>query len=153
MGCLYYSILLCFLNPLPADFHIVYSSSTWQEVFLLNIRHIAIGGFLVGLSITFQLIPVIFGELFVLVTIFSTLPIFIITRLNPKTGGVAFVVTAILVLSFNSHEGLFFIFTNGPVGLALGTLNYYSDMKSSPPPHGTFPLRIRGGLRGSSKKH
>lgn len=95
----------------------------------MSIRHITLGGFLVGISIVFQLIPVVFGEAFILATILSAFPIFILAKINPRTGFIGFVVAGILVLSFDSHEGLFFLFTNGPVGLSLGTLSYYSKVR------------------------
>ncbi|MBB6214320.1 hypothetical protein HNQ80_000389 [Anaerosolibacter carboniphilus] len=95
----------------------------------MNIRHITLGGFLVSISIVFQLIPVILGEIFILATILSALPIFILAKINPRTGFIGFIVAGILILSFNSHEGLFFLFTNGPVGLSLGTLSCYSKVR------------------------
>jgi len=96
---------------------------------LINIKHIVLGGLLVCLSVVFQLIPVVFGEIFVFATMLSALPIFILAKINPKAGLIAFTVAGILILVFNIHEGIFFIFTNGPVGLALGILNYYTELR------------------------
>jgi len=72
------------------------------------------------------LIPVVFGEIFVLATMLSALPIFILARINPRADFIGLTIAGTLILSFNIHEGLFFLFTNGPVGLSLGILSFYT---------------------------
>ena len=93
-------------------------------VLCLNIRNIAQGGLLICLSVLLQLLPTSLGEVFVIVTIFSAIPIYILSRLNPKAGLLGYIISAILIFLFNAHEGIFFLFTNGVVGFSLGALNY-----------------------------
>lgn len=90
----------------------------------MSVRNIAQGGLLICLSSVLQLIPASFGEIFVIVTIFSAIPIYILSRLNPKVGLLGYIIAGILIFFFNAHEGLFFLFTNGVVGFSLGTFNY-----------------------------
>lgn len=90
----------------------------------MSIRNIAQGGLLICLSSVLQLIPASFGEIFVIVTIFSAIPIYILSRLNPKVGLLGYIIAGILIFFFNAHEGLFFLFTNGVVGFSLGAFNY-----------------------------
>ena len=84
---------------------------------------------LVALAVSFQIIPVIFSHQYVLLTMFSALPIYLITRISGSMGVIAFMVAGIAVFSINPHEGLFFLFTNGPIGLASG-LGKYLGKKS-----------------------
>lgn len=90
----------------------------------LNARNIAQGGLLICLAALLQLLPASFGEVFVIITIFSAIPIYILSRLNPKAGLIGYIIAAILIFLFNAHEGLFFLFTNGVVGVSLGAFNH-----------------------------
>lgn len=90
----------------------------------MSIRNIAQGGLLICLSSVLQLIPASFGEIFVIVTIFSAIPIYILSRLNLKVGLLGYIIAGILIFFFNAHESLFFLFTNGVVGFSLGAFNY-----------------------------
>lgn len=92
-------------------------------VLCLNVRNIAQGGLLICLSVLLQLLPTSFGEVFVIVTIFSAIPIYFLSRLNPKAGLLGYILTGILISFLNVHEGLFFLFTNGVVGLSLGAFS------------------------------
>jgi hypothetical protein len=87
---------------------------------------IAIGGIMAVFSAFFQIIPVIFSELFTIATIFSTLPVYIVSRISPKTGVSTFAAASLLIFALSPHESLFFIFTNGIMGLCLGLCRYYS---------------------------
>ncbi|MDF2678201.1 MAG: hypothetical protein K0Q97_2545 [Bacillota bacterium] len=93
-------------------------------LYLINIRNIAQGGLLICLSAILQLLPTSFGEIFIIASILSSIPIYILSRINPKVGLIGYIITGILIFLFNAHEGLFFLFTNGPVGFALGNFNY-----------------------------
>lgn len=95
----------------------------------LSIRNIAQGGLLICLSFVLQLLPASLGEIFVIATIFSAIPIYILSRLNPKAGLLGYIIASTLIFLFNSHEGLFFLFTNGAVGFSLGTFNYMIKSK------------------------
>lgn len=80
----------------------------------------SISGILVGFAILFQIAPIVLSELFVIVTMLSALPIYIITRLSFKNGIIAFIAVSIIVFTISPHEGIIFIFANGPIGLSIG---------------------------------
>lgn len=86
---------------------------------------ITLGALFAALSALFQLIPFFFSEVLVLLTIFSALPIYIISRINPKTGILAYFVAGSLVMLLSVHEGLLFLCTNGMIGLSLGICCYF----------------------------
>lgn len=90
----------------------------------MSVRNIAQGGLLICLAVVLQLLPASFGEVFVIFTIFSAIPIYILSRLNPKAGLIGYMIAAVLIFLFNAHEGMFFLFTNGVVGFSLGVFNY-----------------------------
>lgn len=90
---------------------------------------ITTGGLLICLTVLFQIIPVILSELFVFATMVSALPIYIISRINPQTGVIAYSAAAVLIFSVSTHEALFFLCTNGPVGLSLGIFNHYTKKR------------------------
>lgn len=96
-----------------------------------NLRLLILGGILAGFAVIFQIIPVIFTEVLVILTIFSALPIYIISRANPKYGFISYIVSGLMILLFSYHESMIFVFTNGIVGLALGTCSYYTNRISS----------------------
>jgi hypothetical protein len=87
-------------------------------------KKIAILAILTVFTILIQIIPAISSHKYVLLTMFSALPIYLITRTSGPMGLIAFVAAGILIFGISSHEGLFFLFTNGPVGLVLG-LGWY----------------------------
>ncbi len=91
----------------------------------MNIKFITFGAILAAIAALFQLLPNFLSELFVFMTIFSTLPIYIISRINPKTGVLSYIVADFMVMLFSVHEGILFLFTNGIIGLSLGICSYY----------------------------
>ncbi|MDD2495948.1 MAG: hypothetical protein PHE29_12240 [Tissierellia bacterium] len=95
----------------------------------MSIRNIAQGGLLICLSAILQLLPTTFGEIFIIATILSAIPIYILSRISPKVGLIGYIIAGICIFFFNVHEGLFFLFTNGLVGVSLGTFNYILESK------------------------
>lgn len=91
---------------------------------------IVLGAFCISLAVVFQIIPVLFSEIFVFVTMLSALPIYMIAKMNPKIGVAGYITAAILITLFSVHEGMFFLCTNGVVGLALGGTHYYTNKRS-----------------------
>lgn len=73
--------------------------------------------------------PVFFSEVFLFFTIYSAVPIYIVSRISPKAGFSAYIVAAMLVMFLSMHEGLFFLCTNGIVGLSLGICNFYTEKR------------------------
>lgn len=96
---------------------------------MLNTKTVIIGALLAALAVLFQLVPVFFSEIFIFLTIFSAVPIYIAARINPKAGFLSYLVAGNLVMFFSTHEGLFFLCTNGIIGVSLGICGYYEKKK------------------------
>lgn len=96
---------------------------------MINTKILVLGGLLAVLSAVFQIIPVFFSEALVILTIFSTLPQYIISRISLKAGILAYFTAFILILLFSIHEAIFFVFTNGIIGLSLGSLQHIYGKK------------------------
>lgn len=96
---------------------------------LSNTKLIVLGAFLVCLSALFQLLPVVFSEVFVFATIFSGVPIYSIAKLKVKVGIAAYIGTAIIIMLVSLHEGMFFLCTNGVIGLSLGICHNRTNKK------------------------
>lgn len=92
-------------------------------------KQLTLGGILAGLAVLFQIAPVMLTEVFVPITIFSTVPIYLVSRINPKAGFAAYVSAALVIAIFSVHEGVFFLCTNGLVGLSLGVCAFYTCRK------------------------
>lgn len=88
----------------------------------MKIKYLTIGAILAAITALIQLVPFFFSEMFVLVTMLSAIPIYIIARLNLRTGILTYLVAGALILLFSVHEGLLFYFTNGFIGVSLGCL-------------------------------
>ncbi len=88
-------------------------------------KKIAVVAVLTTFAVIFQIIPVVFSHKYVLLTMFSVIPIYLITCASGPLGLIAFVIAGISIFGISSHEGLFFLFTNGPVGLVLGLGGYF----------------------------
>lgn len=95
----------------------------------MKVRYITLGAILSAFAALMQLIPFFFSEMFVIVTIFSALPIFIISRINPKAGIASYLVAGLLVMLLSVHEALLFYFTNGVIGVSIGITGYYIKNK------------------------
>ena len=87
---------------------------------MTSTKQLALGGILTGLAVLLQSIPCLFSEVFTPVTILSTLPIYIISRIKPRTGLAAYIASALLIALISIHEGVFFLCTNGLLGFTLG---------------------------------
>ena len=98
---------------------------------MINTRTIVIGSLFAALAALFQLIPVFFSEVLVFLAIFSAVPIYIVSRVNPKAGILSYFVASMIVVILSLHEGLFFLCTNGAIGLSLGISSYYIRRKGA----------------------
>lgn len=93
----------------------------------MSAKLIVLGSFMAIIAFIFQIIPVLFSEAFIFVTILSGIPIYISARKKPIIGLLTYIVAGILVVLLSVHEGFFFFFTNGIVGLSLGMSNFYIE--------------------------
>lgn len=96
---------------------------------MMRTKTIVIGSLLASIAALFQLMPVFYSEVFLFLTIFSAVPIYLVARISPKAGLLSYIVAAMLVMIFSMHEGLFFLFTNGIVGLSLGICSFYTEKR------------------------
>ena len=96
----------------------------------MKTKIIVIGALLAVIAAFFQVMPVLFSEVFIFLTIFSAVPIYIVSRINPKAGILSYFVAAIIVMIVSTHEGLFFLCTNGIIGVSLGVCRYYTNRKT-----------------------
>lgn len=87
-------------------------------------KMIVIGVLMAAVATIIQSIPVFLSESFALLTLFSAIPVYTAARINPLAGVIAYAATAVLVLFASGQEALFFLFTNGVVGISQGTLSY-----------------------------
>lgn len=94
-------------------------------------RKIVLGGLLACAAAFFQTLPVFLSEAFVILTLFSALPIYIICRISPKIGIASTIASFLLISLFSAHEALFFICTNAPVGISLGCSGHFAINKKS----------------------
>ena len=109
-------------------FLIVFINKSMEEC-IMKTKILMVGAFLAGLAALFQTIPAFTSEALVFLTVFSALPIYVIARINPRIGSMAYLVAAAIVMLFSVHEGLFFLCTNGLIGLSLGIFHSYSMNK------------------------
>lgn len=94
-----------------------------------NTKLLTYGGMMACMAALFQSLPIFLSEAFVILTLFSALPVYIACRISPKAGLVSLMAAFLLINLISTHEALFFICTNGPVGASLGCLDYYFKNK------------------------
>lgn len=95
----------------------------------MKTKTLVIGGLLAVVAALFQVMPALFSEVFVFLTIFSAVPIYIVSRINPKAGILSYIVAGLIIMMISAHEALFFLCTNGIVGISLGICSYYTNRK------------------------
>jgi len=96
----------------------------------MKTKTLVIGALFAVITAFFQAMPVLFTEVFIFLTIFSAVPIYIVSRINPRAGVLSYFVAGLLVMLISTHEGLFFLFTNGVIGVSLGVCRYYTNRKT-----------------------
>lgn len=100
-----------------------------------NKRLLVIIILLTGLSVVLQGLPRILGEVFLFAAMLSGLPIYSAVRLNWFCGLLAYLAAAYLPSLRNTGEALFFLCTNGIIGLSLGiTRGFFKDIFIPPIP-------------------
>ena len=96
----------------------------------MKTKTLVIGALLAVIAAFFQVVPVLFSEVVIFITIFSAVPIYIVSRINPKAGILSYLVAGMLIVIISTHEGLFFLCTNGVIGVSLGICRYYTNRKT-----------------------
>ncbi|MBH1941860.1 hypothetical protein I5677_13235 [Mobilitalea sibirica] len=92
-------------------------------------KMIVFGALMAALAAIIQSLPALLTEAVIFITIFSSIPIYIIARIKPTVGVLSYLVAAFLVMLISLHEALFFLFSNGVVGLSLGSCSYFMIRK------------------------
>lgn len=90
---------------------------------------LVVGALMACIAALFQITPVYLSEAFVILTMFSAIPIFIIAWIKPKIGIAASLASFILISLLSIHEAMIFAFANAPVGIVLGCCSHYTNKK------------------------
>ncbi len=85
--------------------------TTYKTIFL---------SLLIAIVAIVETIAVYAGHNMAIVSILSTIPIYIICRIDVLTGLIAYLAIGVMLLMISPHQMMFFICTNGLVGLSLG---------------------------------
>lgn len=80
---------------------------------------------LTSLILVIEVLAAKTGESMVILTIFSTLPLYILTSKKIRLGVMSYSIVALVLCVVNFHQLIFFLFTNGLIGLTLGMLSKY----------------------------
>lgn len=91
---------------------------------------LVLGAMMACISAAFQTLPVFLSEAFIILTAFSAIPVYIISRMNPKIGISTAITSFIIIGFFSLHESMLFIFTNGTIGVSLGCFTYYTSKRT-----------------------
>lgn len=95
-----------------------------------NINVLVLGGLMSCIAAIFQIMPVFLTEVFVFITAFSAVPVYIIAHMNPKVGLLTVAASFFLVSLFSIHEAGFFLFTNGILGFTSGFISHHTKRGS-----------------------
>ena len=95
----------------------------------MKYKNIALSIVLMLISILIHFIHIIVDSLPIYITLFSIIPIYIISRNNPSIGILAYICSFIIIFLFDYYEGLIFILLNGLLGIFLGMLSHYINKK------------------------
>lgn len=98
---------------------------------MVNSKAIIFSIILSIMAIIFQAIPALFSERFIFFTVLSTLPIYVLSRYNPRLGLFSYFAVGFLVMVFSVHEGTVFLLTNGIIGYVLGMCRHYIQRSST----------------------
>lgn len=83
-------------------------------------RRVARIGMLAGLTIALHLAPALMPGLGLALSTFSTLPIYVLTRISPRDGLIGLAAASAVLVALMPGSALLLALMTGPVGLALG---------------------------------
>lgn len=87
---------------------------------MFNTKALTRAAILTGLVIMVEVCVAKTGEFFTFLTIFSALPLYMISRRQFSLGMISYGVINFILFTVSPHQMFFFMFTNGIVGLSLG---------------------------------
>ena len=83
-------------------------------------KKVAYGAIFTSIAAMIELAAAFSGEVLVMVTVFTTLPIYLTCRMDKAAGLLSYLSILLMLLIFSPHQSIFFAFLNGLLGLALG---------------------------------
>lgn len=95
----------------------------------MKIKYLALGALMAVISSIFQCIPALFSNNLILLTIFSSIPIYIITRKHSTLGFLSYITSFTLITFVSPYYNVVFLFINGLLGFVLGFFNNYTNNK------------------------
>ncbi len=87
---------------------------------MFNTKALTRAAILTGIVIVLEVFVAKTGEFFTFLTIFSALPLYMISRSQFSLGMISYGVIDFILFTVSPHQMFFFMFTNGIVGLSLG---------------------------------
>lgn len=86
----------------------------------MKTRILTASALMTAITLVLETTAALCGEPMVIITVLSALPIYISTRLSIKGGIISYFTTALLLGFLSPHQMVFFVFTNGLIGISLG---------------------------------
>lgn len=86
----------------------------------MSVKKFTHASILTAIIVVIEILAATMGEALVVLTILSSLPIYIICRSSIALGIASYINVGLILLLINPHQLLFFIFTNGLLGISLG---------------------------------
>lgn len=86
----------------------------------MNSTKLLLSGIFISIIMVIETIAIYSGESLVIITVLSAIPIYFISRVDCIYGVISYFCVGILLFGINPHQMLFFMGTNGLVGLSLG---------------------------------
>lgn len=86
----------------------------------MRLKQFTFACLLTAMVMGIELLAATTGEILVVLTMLSTLPLYLLGRENTVAAVLSYLCTGLLLLGVNPHQCLFFAATNGLLGLVLG---------------------------------
>ncbi len=86
----------------------------------MRLKEFILASLLTAIVLVIELVAIATGEVMVIITILSALPLYLLSRVNFVTAVISYICIAALLVLINPHQCLFFVTTNGLLGVTLG---------------------------------
>ena len=95
----------------------------------MKYKNIVLSIVLMLISILIHFTHIVVDNFPLYITLFSIIPIYIISRNDPSIGTLAYIGAFMIIFLLDYYEGLIFILLNGLLGIFLGMLSHYINKK------------------------
>ncbi len=95
----------------------------------MKYKNIVLSIVLMLISILIHFTHIVVDNFPLYITLFSIIPIYIISRNDPSIGILAYIGAFMIIFLLDYYEGLIFILLNGLLGIFLGMLSHYINKK------------------------